>query len=251
MRRSPRRGAPTVPGIAAEPSPLPRPAPSVVLADENAFFRTGLAHGLRAAGLVIAAEAGTGPQVVDVAALMQPDVVATVLDLPGFDGVEATRRLAAAVPGCRVVVLAEEIEDAAVVDAILAGAAGFLRKDVPVGEIADAIRAAAVGGLPLVPAAVRAVVAGLRRTAGGGNGHRPRLTDRELDVLALLADGCGNTEIAEQLLISPHTVKSHVSSLLEKLGVSNRVQAVVRAHRDGFLAIGAVDRARRPLPPLG
>jgi DNA-binding NarL/FixJ family response regulator len=157
--------------------------------------------------------------------------------MPGFGGIEATRRILDSLPEAQVLALTIDGTRAGLLGALGAGMAGFVLKDTPVDDIAGALMAAREGDVPISPRAARNLVGHLRRTSRTpvAPAVDPQLTDRELDVLALMSDGCSNASIAEQLMVSPHTVKTHVSRVLEKLGCTNRVQAVVRAHREDLL----------------
>lgn len=210
-------------------------SPTIVVADDNRLFRLGLAHGLREHGFDVLGEADSGPTAVAAVLGAAPDVVLMDLEMPGFGGIEATRRILAHQPEARVLALTVDGKLAVILDALAAGMMGFLLKEAPIQDISDALNAVAHGDAPMSPGVAQDIVAHLRRTHRVTTGDPPKLTDRELDVLALMSDGCSNAEIAGHLMISPHTVKTHISRLLEKLGCANRVQAVIRAHREGLL----------------
>jgi DNA-binding NarL/FixJ family response regulator len=220
---------------------MPTAGLTVVVVDDHQLFRTGLVHALRELGIEVLAEAGSGPAAVAAVLRTRPAVVLMDLELPGYDGVEATRRILAEDDSVQVLALTVQAGRSTLLDALLAGVAGYLLKDAPMHEVVQAIEAAARGDVPISPRVARGLVDQLHETGQlqpTSRAEIPHLTDRELDVLALLADGCDNAEIAEQLVVSPHTVKTHVSRVLVKLEVSNRVQAAVRAHRDGLLRPG-------------
>jgi DNA-binding NarL/FixJ family response regulator len=163
--------------------------------------------------------------------------------MPVMSGVEATRRLAA-VPGVRVLVLTVLADEGTVVDAIVAGASGYLLKDASLDQILNGIDAAARGEALISPRIATKVMSRLRETAPAApEPLEVNLTERELEVLSLMAAGHDNAEIADRLYISPHTVKTHVSTILDKLGVDNRVQAAVRAVRAGLPLSRSIGRS--------
>jgi DNA-binding NarL/FixJ family response regulator len=211
----------------------------VVIADDQALMRAGFRMLLEAQGdIEIVGEAENGREAVEAVRRTSPDVVLMDIRMPVMDGVEATRRL----PGVRVVILTTFDLDEYVVDALRAGASGFLLKDSPPEDLVRAVRTAAAGDALLSPAVTRrlldAVVPRLpdRRPP-------PRalesLTERELDVLRLVAQGLANAEIAERLVVTEATVKTHVSHVLAKLGLRDRVQAVVLAYDVGLVRPGS------------
>ena len=166
----------------------------------------------------------------------EPEVVLMDIWMPGGSGIDATRRLRVAVPGARVLMLTVSTEEDVVAEAIMAGACGYLLKDAEGDQILAAIAAAAAGESPLSPRIASALISGCggRTTAGLRRRRRPTLTRREREVLSLIVEGRENNEIAAELVISPETVKTHVSTILEKLGADNRVQAAVEAVRAGL-----------------
>jgi DNA-binding NarL/FixJ family response regulator len=208
---------------------------SVVVVDDHGVYRSGLVSMLRESGIDVLAEAASGPEGVEVTLRERPDVVLMDVNLPGFDGIEAVRRLAEAAPEVSAVVLTVLADESTVVEALTAGAAGFLLKDAPIDDMLPGLRAVAGGESLLSPSIARKLARRLREHTAPTPDPVVEMTEREHQVLALLADGRNNREIAATLYISQNTVKSHVSNLLEKLGVGNRVQAVVRAYRDGLL----------------
>jgi DNA-binding NarL/FixJ family response regulator len=205
---------------------------SVVLVDDHAIFRRGLAELFaKVDGISVSGEAGDANEAVERAGELHPDVVLMAVRLPGTSGIEATGDVLAASPGSRVVMLtaSHEVDDAE--RSIVAGASGYVLKEAPIEQITAAVRAAAAGLSPLSPAIASGMMERLR-VEGGGDLD---LTDRELAVLRLMADGRSNPEIATELEISVQTVKGHVSRLLEKLGAENRTQAAVEAVRKGLV----------------
>ncbi len=210
--------------------------PSVLLVDDHRFFRSGLREMLAEQGLRIAGEAASGDEAVELAELLAPDVVLMDLNMPGISGVEATRRLAARAPRVRVVMLTISADDADVVEALMAGACGYLLKDSSVDELVGGVRAAARGESSLSPRVATRLLAHIR---DGGAARedtvRTDLSERELEVLRLLTEGKANAEIATALYISPKTVKNHIASILLKLQMENRIQAAVYAVRSGII----------------
>jgi DNA-binding NarL/FixJ family response regulator len=203
----------------------------VVIADDQPMMRAGFKAVLEAGGRVeVVAEAGTGEEAVEVATAHSPDVVLMDIRMPGMNGIEATRRL----PRQRVLILTTFGLDEYIIEALRAGASGFLLKDAPTEEVIAAVFAVANGDAVLSPAVTRQLLdqVGRRLPAAVSRGAGPldTLTDRELEVLRLLAAGLSNAEIAEALVVSDATVKSHVSRLLNKLGLRDRVQAVIYAY---------------------
>ena len=180
-------------------------------------------------------EASDGADAVALALRSRPDVVVMDLNLPRQSGTEATRELVTALPDARVLVLTVEAGGRNVLDALIAGACGYLLKDATIEEIAAGVRAAAAGESFVSPRVGHHVLDRLRGQAGveGASGETP-LSERELDILRLVATGCDNDEIAARLFLSPRTVKNHVSSILAKLDMDNRVQAAVYAVRKGI-----------------
>jgi DNA-binding NarL/FixJ family response regulator len=181
-------------------------------------------------------EASTGSDAIALAVRARPDVVVMDLNLPRQSGIDATRELVAAAPDSRVLVLTVASDERSVLDALIAGACGYLLKDATIEEIATGVRAAGAGQSFVSPRVSHHVLERLRGHAGAdrGRGDETPLSERELDILRLVAQGCDNDEIAERLFLSPRTVKNHVSSILAKLQMDNRVQAAVYAVRKGI-----------------
>jgi DNA-binding NarL/FixJ family response regulator len=206
----------------------------VLLADDQALFREALATllGVRPE-IEVVGEAGDGAQALDRAAQLRPDVVLMDLHMPVLDGVAATRRLRVEQPGVRVLALTTFDDDEDVFAALRAGAVGYLLKDVSADRLVEALLAARRGESVLQPSVAAKVVA---RFAGLPDEPRPRpqplvvpLSDRELDVVRLLAGGRSNREIAQELYLAEGTVKNHVTNVLAKLGARDRTQAALRA----------------------
>jgi DNA-binding NarL/FixJ family response regulator len=226
----------------SEPADTPgRPEPDatrVLLVDDHDLFRTGLATLLEEQAIVVVGQAATGVDAVRSAGELAPDVVVMDLNMPGITGVEATRRIAVASPLARVVVLTISDRDEDVVEAILAGACGYLLKDASVQDLVRGIQAAAIGESLISPHIAAKVLQHVRSQSTSP--ERPEiihaeLSERELEVLRLAASGIDNAEIARRLHISPKTVKNHISNILMKLQLENRIQAAVYAVRAGLV----------------
>ncbi len=198
----------------------------VCLVDDHPTFRAGLRALLESAGIEVAGEAAGGGAAVDCVVEHAPDVVLMDLAMPEVDGVEATRRLSAQSPGTPVVVLTSFSDRPRIVDALDAGAVGYLLKDADPDELVRGVQAAAAGQAPLDPRAAREVLA-----ARLGPARAEALSAREADVLRLVAGGHPNKVIALRLGISEKTVKNHLSTVFQKLGVTDRTQAALWAHR--------------------
>lgn len=202
----------------------------VMIVDDHAVVRAGLERLLANYDDVeLVGSAGDGEEAVLLCAEVHPDVVLMDLAMPVLDGVEATRRIVAAHPETQVVVLTSFSDRAGIFGALDAGAIGFLLKDAEPDDLIRGIRAAARGESPLAPKAARAVL-----TARSEEQHGEPLTDRERDVLALIAAGLPNKQIALRLGISEKTVKGHVTSLFRRIGVDDRVQAALWAQEHGL-----------------
>ena len=214
----------------------------VLLVDDQALVRTGFRMIVDAeADLEVVGEAADGAEAVEAAHRMRPDVVLMDVRMPRLDGVEATRRLAG--PGvadpARVLVLTTFDLDEYVVEALRAGASGFLLKDVPPEDLVEAIRVVAAGDAIVAPSVTRRLLdrfAHLLPSPGAGPPARlGDLTERELEVLKAVARGLSNAEIGRELYVSETTVKTHIGHLLMKLGLRDRVQAVVLAYETGLV----------------
>jgi NarL family two-component system response regulator LiaR len=206
-----------------------------VVVDDHDLFRTGLRGLLEDQGIAVVGEAADGAEGVRLALHAKPDVVVMDLNMPVMNGIEATRRLIAEQPDAKVLVLTINEDDESAFDAIAAGAVGFLVKDASITEIADGVRAAAEGRSHLSPRVAGGLVKRLRDTQRTAADGEVDLSERELEVLRLLAEGKDNAEIAAELVVSVGTVKTHVSSVLSKLGLENRIQAAVYAARRGLV----------------
>jgi DNA-binding NarL/FixJ family response regulator len=217
---------------------------SVLLADDQALVRVGLRKILEnEPDATVVAEAENGEEAVAAAARYRPDVVLMDIRMPVLDGIEATRRIVRDRPATRVLILTTFGLDTYVYDALRVGASGFMLKDAPPEEIAAAVRIVASGEALLAPAVTRAVIEEFARREPAPAPTPPpaldELTPREREVLDLLARGLSNPEICERLVISEATAKTHVARILQKLGLRDRVQAVIYAYESGLVAPGS------------
>jgi DNA-binding NarL/FixJ family response regulator len=207
----------------------------VVLVDDHPVYREGLAKLLRESGVDVVAQAGNGADAMSIVEEAAPDVVVMDLNMPGMSGVDVTRKLVERTPASRVLVVSVSAQEEDVTEAILAGASGYVLKDGPVEEVVAGIQAAANGESLISPRIATMLLRRMRLDEPAeAAGTRPvtPLSERELQVLRLVAEGKGNQEIGEALYIGQSTVRNHISSILMKLQVENRVQAAVRAVRD-------------------
>ncbi len=223
----------------------------ILLCDDQALVRSGFRMVLEAReDMRVIGEADDGIQAVALAGHARPDVVLMDIRMPNMDGVEATRRLVAAGNPARILILTTYDADEYVFDALRAGASGFLLKDIQPVELVEAIRVIARGEALLAPTVTRRLLDRFAHTlpATGAvtDPGLASLTERETEVLALLATGLSNLELAERLFLTEATVKTHVSSILRKLGVRDRVQAVVLAYQAGLVRPHASLSGRRP-----
>jgi DNA-binding NarL/FixJ family response regulator len=214
----------------------------VLIADDQALIRGGLRMILEVQDdLDVVAEAEDGAQAVRLARELVPDVVLMDIRMPGTDGLQATRQImTAAGRTVRVLILTTYDQDDYVYEALRAGAAGFLLKTAPPHRLVDAVRVVAAGEALLAPSITRRLIEEhVRRPPRTGQpAELARLTARELEVMTLVARGLSNAEIAAELVLSESTVKTHVNRLLQKLGLRDRVQAVVRAYEAGLIQPG-------------
>lgn len=210
----------------------------VVLAEDQALVRAGLASILATdAGIAVVGTVADGESLTRLVRREGPDVALVDVRMPVLDGLEATRRIVAGSPGTRVIVLTTFGEDEVVFEALRAGATAFLLKDTRPEDLIAAVHAVAAGESRLDPAVTGSVIAHFRRHAPSGSARRPveGLTSREQEVLRLMARGRSNAEIAEDLVVSTGTVKTHVANVLAKLGVRDRVHAVIAAYEAGVV----------------
>ena len=211
----------------------------VLVADDQPLVRGGFRMILdERPDLELIGEAADGEEALRLAAELDPDVILMDVRMPNLDGVEATRRLVADGTRARILVLTTFDLDEYVYAAVQAGASGFLLKDVQPTELVDAIRVVAAGNSLFGPAATRRLVERFSHRPAASSEGLDELTEREREILRLLAQGNSNAELAERLFLSEATVKTHVSAVLRKLGVRDRVQAVIAAYEAGLVRPG-------------
>ncbi len=213
---------------------------ALLIVDDHELVRRGIRTILTAQpDISVVGEASSGEEALRIVGDLAPDVALMDLLMPGMNGVETTRRLREISPETQVIVLTSYHEDEHIFPAIRAGALSYLLKDVSARELADAIHKAARGEAVMAPFVAARLMAELRGDANAhtnASGHvAPLLSERELDVLRLIAEGASNTEIAERLVVTEHTVKKHVSNILSKLHLADRTQAAVYAWREGMM----------------
>jgi DNA-binding NarL/FixJ family response regulator len=230
-------------------SPSPDDQVSVLVVDDHPIWRDAAARSLTDAGFRVAGTAGNGAQALRVAAATRPDVVLLDLNLPDYPGAEVTRRLLAALPSVRVLMLSASGERQDVLDAVTAGASGYLLKSAEVRDLVDAVRATAAGHAVFTPGLAGLVLGEYRRlaqakagqsaaapgagSAASGSAAAPQLTERETEILRLVAKGLTYPQIAERLTLSPRTVQNHVQNTLSKLQLHNKAQLVRYALESG------------------
>ena len=225
-------------------------SPRVLIADDQALVRTGFRMILTANGIDVAGEACDGLEAVEAAAALKPDVILMDIRMPNLDGLEAARRILAADPAIRILMLTTFDLDKYVYDALAAGASGFLLKDVTPEHLVASVRLVDTGDALLAPSITRRLVekfaapADEAATAGAAPAvHRDlaALTPREREILTLMGRGLSNTELAAHLVLSEATVKTHVAHIFTKLSLRDRAQAVVVAYETGLVAPGDGD----------
>ncbi len=214
----------------------------VMICDDHALFRRGLVMVLESeADIEVVAEAEDGNDAVRKVAEFVPDVVLMDVRMPGTDGIEATRRIAEAVPSTKIVMLTVSDEESDLYEAIKAGASGYLLKEISIEEVSTAVRAVVAGQSLISPSMASKLLTEFTNLSKRADERTtvptPRLTDRELEVLRLVAQGKSNREIAEDLFISENTVKNHVRNILEKLHLHTRMEAVMYAVREKLLDV--------------
>jgi DNA-binding NarL/FixJ family response regulator len=212
----------------------------ILIVDDQSLFREGLNTLLSVQpDFEVVGEARNGEEAIGLAGSLHPDVILMDVRMPVLDGVAATRRLKEAQPDCRVIVLTTFDDDEYVFEGLRAGAVGYLLKDAPSPNLFEAIRAAARGESFLLPSVAAKVVAEFSRLADLAPIHPDPmiepLTKRELEILRLIARGASNKQIAGQLVIAEGTVKNHITSILNKLGVHDRTQAAIKARESGLI----------------
>jgi DNA-binding NarL/FixJ family response regulator len=207
----------------------------VLVVDDQAIVRAGVTMLLRSAGHDVVGEAADGVEAVRLTERLRPDVILMDIRMPRLDGIEATRRILDAQPATRIVVLTTFTEDDEVYGALRAGAIGFLVKDGEPAAMVDAVQRAVRGEPLIAPPVLARIVAKAVAAHDSAEAPSHSLTHREQDVLALVGAGLSNAEIGTELHLGVTTVKTHVSAAMEKLGLRNRVQAAVLAHRLGLV----------------
>jgi NarL family two-component system response regulator LiaR len=209
---------------------------SVLLVDDHSMVREGVrAFLVTQPDLTVVGEAGSGEEAIKLAEKHVPDVILMDLIMPRMDGVEATRRVKQVSPRSQVVVLTSYHEDEHIFPALKAGALSYLLKDVSAQELAAAVRSAAAGEAVLHPRVAVRVIQELQGRRGDALNPFTELSERELEVLKLIADGMSNAEMAAKLVLSEKTIKGHVSNILSKLHLVDRTQAAVYAWREGIV----------------
>jgi DNA-binding NarL/FixJ family response regulator len=213
----------------------------VLVADDQAMVRSGFRMLLGSqADIEVVAEASNGLEAVQKAARFEPTVVLMDIRMPDVDGLQATRQIVAADPSARILILTTFDLDEYVYEALRAGASGFVLKDDPPEQLIAAVRTVAAGDALLSPSVTRRVIKQFTRVPRPSPPKElDELTDRELEIFALIADGLSNAEIGERLYISDTTVKTHITHIFQKLNLRDRVQAVVLAYRTGVFGLDA------------
>ena len=216
----------------------PVPSPRVLLVDDHEIYRAGLRGLLEEAGIDIVGEAANGEDALELVEAKHPNVVIMDLNMPGIGGIEAARQISTVAPLTRVIMLTVSSATLDITDAVLAGACGYLLKSATTQDIVSGIAAASRGDALLSPSVAAKLLERVREAPVRPDVPDPAsasLTDREIEVLKLLSSGMDNAEIGRTLFISPSTVKNHISSILLKLQIENRIQAAVYAVRSGLV----------------
>jgi len=226
----------TEPAVAEEPATI-----RVLICDDHAVFRRGLCLVLEMEDdITVVGEAADGEEAALLAEQLAPDLMLMDVRMPRVSGIEATRRLADSMPATRIVMLTVSDEEDDLYEAVKAGASGYLLKEISIEEVADAVRSVMAGNSLITPSMASKLLSefgALARQASGrpSGSHVPRLTDREIQVLRLVATGRGNRDIAGELFISENTVKNHVRNILEKLHLHSRMEAVMYAVKENII----------------
>jgi two-component system, NarL family, response regulator DegU len=209
-------------------------SPRLLLVDDHKLLRQGLRRAVEEAGFDVVGEAGDGEEAVRLAAALRPDLVLMDVTMPVLDGIEATRRLRLAAPDARVVILTMHGEEETIDQALRAGAVAYLLKDCSTDQVAETLHAVAAGETDLSADLARSLLAEL---PGPEPAVTMALSQREVEVLQMFADGCSTVEVGERLYISAKTVKNHLASIYEKLDARDRTQAVLTAVRMGIIRL--------------
>ena len=207
----------------------------MVIVDDHDVFRRGLARLLADRDIDVVGQAADGWEALKAVGRLAPDVVVMDLNLPRMSGIEAITRMSVDAPATRVLVLTISADEFDVTKAILAGASGYILKDASIEEIVAGVRAAAAGESLISSKVATTLLEQIRSTTNAAPEHQAELSDREVEVMRLVAEGMDNAAIAEVLYISPQTVKNHISNILAKLQMENRIQAAVYAVRQGLV----------------
>ncbi|HVL33290.1 MAG TPA: response regulator transcription factor [Actinomycetota bacterium] len=224
------------------PTPSSSEPIRVLIADDHALFRRGIVIVLeQETDIVVVGEAGDGTEAVQIVQETMPDVVLMDVRMPRRGGIESTQQIKEVAPHTKILMLTISDEEADLYDAIKAGASGYLLKEISIEEVADAIRAVNAGQSMISPSMASKLLTEfatiVKKTDEKPVATQPRLTDREMEVLKLVAKGRNNRDIAKELFISENTVKNHIRNILEKLHLHSRMQAVVYAVREKLLEI--------------
>jgi DNA-binding NarL/FixJ family response regulator len=220
---------------------MPNPT-TVIIADDHEVVRNGLRSYLEtAANFQVVGEAASGEEAISLVSELIPDIVLMDLIMPGLDGVETIRRIKKISPRTQVVVLTSYHEDVHIFPALKAGAISYLLKDMKMEKLVEGLNRAVQNEVTLHPLVARRVLQNIRGEMGEEQPLFTELTERELDVLKLIAKGYTNTQIAEELVISENTVKGHVSNILSKLHVADRTQVAVYAWQQGIVRRGQAE----------
>jgi two-component system NarL family response regulator len=214
----------------------------VLIVDDHALFRRGLQMVLRQEeDIDVVGEAGDGHEAVEKAQELMPDVVLMDVRMPGQSGIQATEQIKDLIPHAKILMLTISDEEADLYDAIKAGASGYLLKEISIDEVADAVRSVWSGQSRISPSMASKLLTEFAAMSKRADERQqlpaPRLTDREMEVLRLVAQGMNNRDIAKELFISENTVKNHIRNILEKLHLHSRMEAVVYAVREKLLEI--------------